>query len=155
MRVASASTASGLTVSGNNLGTGVFFAYAGTITIQDLTIRDGLALGGNGAATFGPGGGGGAGLGGGLLVNNVASVTAQNVTFDNMLARGGNGGAGNGAAGGNGGGGMGGAGGGGGPNATGGGGGATNPPLFSCCSRSSERKISCSPAGAHRPEASS
>jgi hypothetical protein len=79
------STATNLTIGGNNLGTGIFAAYAGGITIKDVTLAGGYAKGGNGAG----GGGGGAGLGGGLLVNSLANVTLQSVTFENCQAYGG------------------------------------------------------------------
>ncbi|HEX4259762.1 MAG TPA: hypothetical protein VHY76_01555, partial [Acetobacteraceae bacterium] len=53
----------GNTLDGSNAFRG-FLAYAGDITIENLTITDADAVGGAGAF----GGGGGAGLGGGLFV---------------------------------------------------------------------------------------
>ena len=68
------------------------FVYAGSVTIEDLTIRNMEALGGNGL----DGGGAGAGLGGGLFVGaNVAGdagfVTLNNVVFSGDKAVGGRG----------------------------------------------------------------
>ncbi len=110
--------ANGATIDGQNTYNGLF-VYAGTVTIENLTIANALAKGGAG----GGGGGGGAGLGGGLFVGaNVAgdagAVTLTNVTFKNDTAAGGSGasgstGGGGGLLGGSGGGGHGGGGGGG------------------------------------------
>jgi autotransporter-associated beta strand protein len=72
-----------------------FFAYAGSLTINNLAIDNALARGGNGADGF-MGGGGGAGLGGGLFVGTGAQVTLSGVTFSGDQADGGNGGASNG-----------------------------------------------------------
>jgi hypothetical protein len=85
-----------------------FFVYSGSVTIENLTVQDAVAKGGDGAS----GGGGGAGLGGGLFVGAQAQVTLDNVSFSGDAARGGDGAAGsdggggglNGGAGGNGGG---------------------------------------------------
>jgi hypothetical protein len=85
------STATNLTISGNNNGYGIFMAYSGTITIQNLALANGSAYGGSGSA-----GGAGMGAGGGILVNNLANVTAQGVTFNNDRAQGGSGGGGGG-----------------------------------------------------------
>ena len=63
------------------------FVYVGVVTIQNLTIQNAAAAGGNG----GSGGGGGAGLGGGLFVASSGTVALSNVTFTNDQARGGNG----------------------------------------------------------------
>lgn len=113
-----------------------FFIQGGTVSIQELTIQNGLAQGGTG----GQAGGGGAGLGGGIFVGSgayqaadgysISGVSAPNVTLDqvyiqNSKAQGGTGGnyATGGAWGGGGGmGGQGGAGGGDGDNGGGGGG---------------------------------
>jgi hypothetical protein len=117
------STATNLSISGNNLGYGILMAYSGTISIRNVTLANGLAAGGDGAFNAG----GGAGLGGAILVNDLANVTAQSVTFNNTSARGGrsfhsvsNGGGGGGANGGNGGAGSNGGGGGGGLGSSGG-----------------------------------
>ena len=86
----------------------VFFADTGTIAIQNLTIQNATAQGGNG----GPGraaGGGGPGLGAGLFVNQgTAIVSVTNVAFANVQAIGGSGGTPNSAHGCGGGGGLGG-----------------------------------------------
>ncbi len=111
------------------------FVYAGNVSIENLSIANAIAVGGNGASR----GGGGAGLGGGLFVGaNVAgdagAVTLTNVVFNGNSATGGNGsyggafGGGGGLLGGQGGGG-GGVAGGGGIGANGGAGGAGQPGL--------------------------
>jgi hypothetical protein len=92
------------------------FAYAGTISVENLAISNTVARGGAGG---GSGAGGGAGLGGGLFVagtnaglNSGAAVRLTNVTFSNDKAIGGAGAGGSGPyAGGGGGGGLGGDGG--------------------------------------------
>jgi len=58
------------------------------VSIQNVTIKDTVAQGGDGVY----GGGGGAGLGGALFVNKNANVTINNVTFDSNAAKGGSGG---------------------------------------------------------------
>ncbi len=68
-----------------------FFAYAGSVTIQNLAIDNALARGGNGGGGYFAGGGG-AGLGGGLFVGTGAQVTLSGVTFSGDQAQGGNGG---------------------------------------------------------------
>ena len=89
----------------------VFFADTGTIAIQNLSIQNATALGGNGGNGTGAGGGG-PGLGAGLFVNqSTATVVVSNVAFANVQATGGNGGAGLPEFGGGGGGGLGGSGG--------------------------------------------
>ena len=87
------------------------FVEAGTVAVNDLTIKNATATGGAGGDGFN-GGGGGAGLGGGLFIGTAGTVTLGNVTFSNDVAQGGAGGNGGGGATGAGGGGMGGAGGG-------------------------------------------
>lgn len=59
------------------------FIKSGTVTIKNLTIRNGLAKGGNSGF-----GGGGAGLGGGLFVYN-GTVLLDQVAFNNNYAQGG------------------------------------------------------------------
>ena len=81
-----------------------------SVTIQNLTIRDTVATGGNGG-TGGAGGGGGAGMGGALFVGDQATVTVSNVNLISNSAVGGAGGAGTGSGDGGGGGGLGGNGG--------------------------------------------
>jgi hypothetical protein len=66
-----------------------FFIDTGTVTIQDLQIQNGAALGGAGEA----GGGGGLGAGGGIFVNQgTANVTVLRTIFQNCSAVGGAGG---------------------------------------------------------------
>jgi hypothetical protein len=98
----------GNTLSGAGLYRGIF-AYAGAVTIQNLSIDNTLAQGGAG---FG-GGGGGAGLGGGLFVGSGAQVTLSDVSFSTDQAQGGSGSSGTASGGGGGLGGSGGLGGGG------------------------------------------
>lgn len=92
---------SNLTIDGGSLGTilidgnnkyRVFFADTGGITLANLQIQNGLAVGGAGGDGYGPGGGG-AGFGAGLFVNQpTAIVTVRNVRFLNCNVIGGNGG---------------------------------------------------------------
>jgi autotransporter-associated beta strand protein len=89
------------------------------VTIQNLTIANTVARGGNGGDGLDGGGGGGAGLGGAIYVASQATVTLNNVSVLSSSAIGGAGGASAGVAGGGGGGGLGGAGG---PGGGGGGG---------------------------------
>lgn len=86
------------TLSGDNTQSGLF-VKSGTVAINDLTIANARAQGGNGGrgkgaprSPGGAGGGGGGGLGGALFVASGASVTVSNVTLRDNLARGGNGG---------------------------------------------------------------
>ncbi len=133
---------SSLTINGSNdtlNGGGLYrglFVYAGSVTIDNLTIADTKALGGNGGNGNSGGGGGGGGLGGGLFVASAGSVTLSDVNFSSDSATGGNGGSGSGSGKG-GGGGMGGnggsasnlaAGGGGGLGGAGGAGNSTGSP---------------------------
>jgi Hint domain len=85
----------GATLDGKNESTGAsydergFFVYAGSVTIQNLTLANMVAQGGaggagNGVNGGGGGGGGGAGLGGGLFVGANVSGDAGNVTLDNV-----------------------------------------------------------------------
>src|SRR5262249_34575247 len=102
------STAPGLTISGGGTSR-IFFVKLGNVNIDNLTIANGLAQGGNGGA--GPaGGGGGAGMGGGLLIDN-GNVSLANIAFANDQAIGGAGGTGDAVGSGGGGGGAGGNGG--------------------------------------------
>ena len=66
------------------------FVYAGTVTVQHLTIADAVAVGGLGGGVGG--GGGGAGLGGGVFVASGATVTIDDVAFLDDAAVGGAGG---------------------------------------------------------------
>ncbi len=73
------------TISGNNQHQ-LFAIDGANVTFENLTLAQGLALGGNGVN----GGGGGGGFGGALFINN-GSVVVDNVTFLNNRAIGGNG----------------------------------------------------------------
>jgi hypothetical protein len=64
----------GHTIDGNNNQYNGLFVYSGDVTIENLTIANAAAKGGNGG-TGDVGGGGGAGLGGGLFV--AGATTAQ------------------------------------------------------------------------------
>jgi len=66
-------------------------AYSGLITLQNITLANGLAQGGAGGDGY-VGGGGGAGLGGNLLVASGADLTLRNVTLIDGRAVGGAGG---------------------------------------------------------------
>jgi hypothetical protein len=93
---------SNLTIDGGSLGDvvidgnssyRVFFVDTGTVTLENLIIRNARAQGGNGGSGFACGGGG-AGLGAGLFVNGVtapATVTLIQVTFLDGSAVGGSG----------------------------------------------------------------
>ena len=74
----------------------VFSIAMGTMTLENMTISNGLSrggAGGNGGGNNGGGGGGGAGGGGGLHIHSGASVIIDsNVLFGGNTARGGNGG---------------------------------------------------------------
>lgn len=78
------------TVSGQDASR-LFFIGSGDVTIENITLKDGLAKGGDGGDGRG-GGGGGAGAGGALFVNSGANVVIENVTLDGNAAQGGNGG---------------------------------------------------------------
>jgi fibronectin-binding autotransporter adhesin len=104
-----AANTEGLVIQGNNAtidmsqanggaGDRAFFVASGNVTLADMTIANGKAIGGNGVN----GGGGGAGLGGGIFVGNMtqqqvagytqpANVTLMDVDFQNNRAAGGNG----------------------------------------------------------------
>jgi autotransporter-associated beta strand protein len=112
----------GTKIVGNNQQ--LFVVNSGTVSLRDMNVTGGRALGGTGGVGNG-GGGGGLGWGGGLFVNAGARVTIENVTFDSNRAQGGAGGGTSSAEGGGGGGGFRGAGGtgGNGSNIGGGGGG--------------------------------
>ncbi|MET4799715.1 hypothetical protein [Bradyrhizobium sp. LB11.1] len=63
------------------------FVYSGTIDIDNLSIINAVAKGGDSTS----GGGGGAGLGGGLFIASGGAVTLDNVSFAHDRAVGGNG----------------------------------------------------------------
>ncbi|MDQ8697097.1 hypothetical protein RCO24_00005, partial [Hyphomicrobium sp. LHD-15] len=82
-----------ITISGNGntlSGEGDYrglFVYSGQVRIEDLTIQNAAAKGGDVAQAAG---GGGAGLGGALFVNSGATVTVSNVNLADNSAVGGN-----------------------------------------------------------------
>ncbi len=85
----------------------IFYINAtGNLVLQNITLKNGLAKGGNGGTI---GGGGGGGLGGAIV--NQGNLTVENSTLSNNQAMGGNGGAGGSNSGAGGGGGFGGNGG--------------------------------------------
>ncbi|QDT05738.1 Extracellular serine protease precursor [Rubripirellula lacrimiformis] len=96
----------GNTVSGQN-NARLFFIADGDVTIENMTLKQGFADGGDGGDGRSSGGGG-AGAGGALFVNSGANVVISGVTLDGNMAAGGNGGRGDFASGGGGGGGGGG-----------------------------------------------
>jgi hypothetical protein len=99
---------SGITIS-QNAGMRLFGVFAGaSLTVQDLTLSGGKALGGHGGESFG-GGGGGAGLGGAIFNNGTVAIL--NSTLVGNTAQGGFGGGISGGDGGGGGGSVGGSGG--------------------------------------------
>lgn len=75
-----------IVIDGSNTQRG-FFAQQGAITIQNMTIQNTLAKGGNGGM---PAGGGGLGAGAGLFINQ-AHVILSHVNFSNTNATGGSG----------------------------------------------------------------
>ena len=84
----------GFTLDGGGVQRG-FFVYAGTVAINNLTIQNTQALGGNGGATTASGsGGGGLGAGGALFVASGGNVTVSNVALNGNNATGGTGAAG-------------------------------------------------------------
>ena len=97
-----------ITIDGNDGGAGVTIARTGgaamrlftvspgaSLTLENLTLANGLAQGGNGAPDGRGGGGGGAGLGGAVF--NAGTLSAVDTTFTANQARGGTGGTGDGA----------------------------------------------------------
>ncbi len=96
--VSSLNSANTVTIDGSNSGQQIvidgitnscraFYAYQGTVTLQNMSIS-GAAQGGNGGDGAG---GGGAGLGGALFID-AADVTIANVTLANNNVTGGSGG---------------------------------------------------------------
>ena len=83
-------TGSQFAINGANTYRGLF-VYSGSATVQDLTITNAVAKGGDGGEG-GWSGGGGAGLGGALFVNAGATVTVANVNLNGNVAQGGAGG---------------------------------------------------------------
>ncbi|MGH7171309.1 MAG: choice-of-anchor Q domain-containing protein [Gemmataceae bacterium] len=76
-----ASNAPGLVISGGNSLRPFAVTNTGSLTLEDLTVEDGLALGGAGGSSQ-YGGGGGAGLGG-AVYDDGGTFTAEGVTFKN------------------------------------------------------------------------
>ena len=81
----------GGTLDGGGVARGLY-VYAGSVTLDHLTIADAVARGGDGITGV-DGGGGAGGLGGGLFIAQTGSVTLSSVNFLNDSAIGGNGGA--------------------------------------------------------------
>ncbi|MBA4029297.1 MAG: hypothetical protein C0478_00005, partial [Planctomyces sp.] len=81
----------GNSVSGNDAYR-PFFVNAGTVTISNLTIQNGLAKGGDGGNGSYSSGGGGMGAGGAVFARSGANVTLDTVTLVGNRAVGGNGG---------------------------------------------------------------
>ena len=82
----------GLVLSGGDAMRLFAVTSTGTLTLEDLTLSDGLAAGGaGGSSNYGGGGGGAAGLGG-AVYNDDGAFTAEGVTFTNNTAQGGAGG---------------------------------------------------------------
>jgi hypothetical protein len=98
MAAATSFASNNLTIDGSNGGHQItitgganarpFFAYQGTVLLQNMSLT-GSAVGGAGGSGAG---GGGAGLGGALFID-MANVTVNNVAFSNCNATGGPGGA--------------------------------------------------------------
>lgn len=82
--------AGSLAVSGGNANR-VFFVESGDVTIRNISIQNGRAIGGSGGSGY-AGGGGGLGAGGGIFVGASANVTLENVAIVNNSAIGGTGG---------------------------------------------------------------
>ncbi len=82
----------GDTVDGGGTYNGLF-VYAGTVSVENLTIANARAVGGSGGSGGDDSGGGGAGLGGGLFVGPGGNVTLTDVAFTGDAAVGGAGGA--------------------------------------------------------------
>jgi len=81
----------GVTISGNN-SQRIFGVFAGaSLTLQYVTLSDGLAQGGDGGdGSFGGGGGGAGGLGGAIF--NQGTLSLLGTTLSGNLAQGGSGG---------------------------------------------------------------
>ena len=81
----------GGTLDGGGVARGIY-AYAGVVTLRDLTIADAVARGGDGQPGVDAGGGAG-GIGGGVFVAQNAAVVLDGVVFHHDSAVGGMGGA--------------------------------------------------------------
>jgi hypothetical protein len=80
----------GLTISGSNQYR-LFATSNASLTLSNLTLQDGLALGGNGSG----GGGGGMGAGGGIYIDYGQVLNVSNTAIIGCFAQGGNGSNGN------------------------------------------------------------
>ena len=87
------SGAPGLVISGNDTLRPFAVTSTASLTLEDLTIGDGLAQGFAGGFTYTGGGGGGGGGMGGAVYDDGGAFTAEGVTFTNNQAVGGVGGA--------------------------------------------------------------
>jgi len=76
----------GQIISGNNAYR-LFATFQSSLTLSNLTLQDGLALGGNGNG----GGGGGMGAGGGVYVDFGQTLNVSNTAIIGCFAQGGNG----------------------------------------------------------------
>ena len=93
MQTAQANTTihgNGATIDGQSQAA-IFFVAAGGVQIENLTLQNGHAVGGEGGGGR-RGGGGGLGAGGALFVNQGANVTVIDVTFEDNQSTGGVGG---------------------------------------------------------------
>ena len=81
----------GLKINGLNTSPRLSSSTPGTVTIENMEIKNAAASGGTGGMGGG-GGGGGLGAGGAVFVGSSANVTIQNVTFLHNAATGGIGG---------------------------------------------------------------
>jgi CSLREA domain-containing protein len=87
--------AANLTISGSDLYRVFFVTNGAAVSISDLTIAHGRAVGGHGGNSDGSGGGGGsADMGGGVFVSANASLLLKAVAFTGNAASGGAGGSG-------------------------------------------------------------
>jgi CSLREA domain-containing protein len=87
--------AANLTIWGNDLYRVFFVTNGAAVSISDLTIAHGKAVGGHGGNSDGSGGGGGsADMGGGVFVNANATLLLNSVAFTGNAASGGAGGSG-------------------------------------------------------------
>jgi hypothetical protein len=75
------------TIDGNSNNYRIFATFQASLTLQDLIVQNGAAIGGSGYN----GGGGGLGAGGGVFVDLGQSLTLSNTTIQNNKAVGGSG----------------------------------------------------------------
>lgn len=88
-------TSSSATINGGD-SFRIFATHAASLALLNLTLEDGVALGGNGMDSVqrSGGGGGGLGAGGGVFIDLGQTLTLTNTTISSCRAQGGNGGAG-------------------------------------------------------------